>query len=238
MRCDGLDVSGITLQQDDFRLTADLRIPKGARVGVIGPSGGGKSTLLSAIAGFLAPQQGRILWQGEDITALDPAQRPGAIIFQDNNLFPHLSAFDNMALGVKPSLRLSAAERARVEQALARVGLEGLGQRKPAQLSGGQQGRVALARVLCQAKPLILLDEPFAALGPALRAEMLGLVAELCAETGATLLMVTHHISDARAICDQVVLVADGAATGPFATGPLLDNPPSALRAYIGDVRT
>jgi thiamine transport system ATP-binding protein len=121
-----------------------------------------------------------------------------------------------------------------VQDALARVGLEGLDTRRPAELSGGQQSRVALARTLIRARPLLLLDEPFAALGPALKAEMLALVARIAEETGATLLMVSHDVTDARAICDQTVLVAEGVAHAPRATGPLLDDPPPGLRAYLG----
>lgn len=229
-----LHLDGVRLQQDDFTLNADFRVRTGARVAVIGPSGAGKSTLLSALAGFLPVATGRILWDGHDIVAHAPAARPYSIVFQDNNLFPHLSAFDNVALGLKPSLRLSGSERAQVQDALARVGLVDLGARKPAQLSGGQQSRVALARVLLRARPLLLLDEPFAALGPALRADMLALVAQVCADMGSTLLMVTHDMADARAICDQVLLVADGDVTGPHEVQGLLANPPAALRAYIG----
>jgi thiamine transport system ATP-binding protein len=227
-----LDDVGIT--QEGFALHAAFSLQAGARVAVIGPSGAGKSTLLSAIAGFVPVTSGRIIWGAEDITRLPPAARPLSILFQDNNLFPHLSAAENVALGLKPSLRQSAPERAQVADALARVGLAGYEGRRPAQLSGGQQSRVALARVLLRKKPLLLLDEPFAALGPALKAEMLALLAEICTETGATLLMVTHDIADARAIAPQVVLVAEGRAEGPFATGALLENPPPALRAYLG----
>lgn len=229
-----LQIEELTLQQDDFRLTADLRIDAGARVAVIGPSGAGKSTLLAALAGFLTVTTGRILWNGHDIVPVPPAARPCSIVFQDNNLFPHLSAFDNVALGLKPSLRLSASERIQVQGSLARVGLTELGARQPAQLSGGQQSRVALARVLLRGRPLLLLDEPFAALGPALRSEMLALVAQVCADAATTLLMVTHDMGDARAICDQVVLVADGTVTGPYQTETLLANPPDALSTYIG----
>ncbi len=229
-----LHLEGVHLRQDDFALAVDLRIDVGARVAVIGPSGAGKSTLLAALAGFLPVAEGRILWDGRDISPLPPAARPCSIVFQDNNLFPHLSAFENVALGLKPSLRLSAQERAQVQDALARVGLGEFGTRTPAQLSGGQQSRVALARVLLRARPLLLLDEPFAALGPALRTEMLALVAQVCAEMGTTLLMVTHDMADARAICDQVVLVVDGSATGPHQTDALLSNPPEVLRKYIG----
>ncbi len=163
-----------------------------------------------------------------------PAERPISILFQDNNLFPHLTAADNVALGLRPDLKLDAAGRARVEAALERVGLAGLGHRKPGQLSGGQAARVALARALLRSKPLMLLDEPFGALGPALRAEMLALVAELADETGATLLIVSHEPDDARAIASHVILVADGRALPPVATDEIFAHPPAALAAYLG----
>ncbi len=229
-----LQLDQVQILQGGFTLQADLQVPPGSRVAVIGPSGAGKSTLLGAVAGFVPVPCGSILWQGQTITTHSPAARPLSILFQDNNLFPHLSALDNVALGIRPALRLTAPERARVHDALARVGLEGLDTRRPAALSGGQQSRVALARLLLQRKPLVLLDEPFSALGPGLKAEMLALVAEICAETGAMLLMVTHDIADARAIADQTILVADGHARGPFATEDLLENPPETLRAYLG----
>jgi thiamine transport system ATP-binding protein len=157
------------------------------------------------------------------------------MLFQDNNLFPHLTVAQNVGLGIRPDLRLEEKDRLRVAQALTRVGLEGFETRKPAALSGGQQGRVALARVLVQRRPLILLDEPFAALGPALKAEMLDLVANLAAEIGATVLIVSHDPADARRIASQVILVADGMAYPPQPTAALLDNPPPALSAYLGE---
>lgn len=230
-----LRFDGVTLTQGAFQLTADITVDPGARVAVMGPSGAGKSTLLNALAGFLPVQAGRITWAGQDMSALGPAERPLSILFQDNNLFPHLSVFDNIALGLKPSLRLSVAERRGVAEALQAVGLQGMDRRLPAQLSGGQQSRVALARVLLRARPLLLLDEPFAALGPALKAEMLALVLRITGQTGATLLMVTHDPADAAAIADQVVVVADGSAYPPAPTAATLANPPAALRSYLGD---
>jgi thiamine transport system ATP-binding protein len=229
-----LKLEGLDLRQGDFRLTADWQVPQGARVALIGPSGAGKSSLLSAIAGFFPPVAGRIRWDGRDIGALPPGERPLTILFQDQNLFPHLTLAQNAGLGLRPDLRLDAPQKAQVAQALARVGLEGLADRKPAQLSGGQQGRVALARVLLRARPLLLLDEPFAALGPALKAEMLALVAEVAADTGATVLMVTHDPADARAFADQTVLVAEGVAAAPVPTAALFADPPPALQAYLG----
>lgn len=229
-----LSLEGVTVDNGGFHLRADLAVPKGARVAVIGPSGAGKSTLVEAVAGFLPVIEGRVLWRGRDITHDGPGARPVAMLFQDGNLFPHLTVAENVGLGLRPDLRLDAAQRKTVARALARVGLEGLGARRPAQLSGGQQSRAALARVLVQGRPLLLLDEPFAALGPALKSEMLDLVAELAGETGATLLMVSHDPGDARRIASDVILVAEGQAHPPEPTGPLLDDPPEALRAYLG----
>ena len=229
-----LRLEGLEIAQGSFRLSADLEVPRGAAVAVMGPSGGGKSTLLAAIAGFLAPVAGRVLWDGRDLGPLGPGARPVGVLFQDNNLFPHLTALQNVALALRPTLRPGSQERARAEVALARVGLEGLEARRPAQLSGGQQGRAALARLLLQERPLVLMDEPFAALGPALKAEMLELTREVLGEKGATLLMVTHDPEDARVLSEWVIVVAEGRAAPPAPTAALLADPPPALRAYLG----
>ena len=229
-----LELDGIEITQGSFRLAADLRVPQGARVAVMGPSGAGKSTLLGAIAGFVPLARGEIRWQGARIDGLDPARRPLSLLFQDHNLLPHLSVFDNVALGVSPGLRLNPGQRAGVMQALRDTGLDGLEARRPGQLSGGQIGRAGLARVLLRARPLLLLDEPFAALGPALKAQMLDLVGRIVAQTGATLLMITHDPADARRLCDLTLVVADGIAASPAPTAALLADPPRALAAYLG----
>lgn len=229
-----LRLEGLEVIQDGFRLTADWRVPEGARVAVMGASGAGKSTLLGALAGFVA-HQGQIWWSGAQIDRLAPAARPLTILFQDHNLFPGLSARDNVALGIDPGL--GRAARARAAQALAEVGLDGLGDRRPAQMSGGQGARVALARALLRDRPVLLLDEPFAGLGPGLRAEMLGLVAKLCDRRGTTLLMVTHDPADAQRLCDLTVVVEDGRAAPPQPTDALLRAPPPGLAAYLGQAR-
>ncbi|MEX5727796.1 thiamine transport system ATP-binding protein [Rhodovulum iodosum] len=229
-----LRLEGLMLQQGRFRLIADFGVEEGHIVALLGPSGAGKSTLLDAIAGFLPPARGRVLWRGQDLGPLAPGARPVSMLFQDNNLFPHLSVEQNVGLGLRPDLRLGADDRAAVAAALDRVGLAGFETRKPAALSGGQRSRVALARMLLRGRPLVLLDEPFAALGPALKREMLTLVAELAGETRATVLMVTHDPADARAVADQAVLVADGRAEAPRPTEAIFADPPPALRAYLG----
>ena len=229
-----LTLDHLTLRQGGFRLTANLALATGSRTAVMGPSGGGKSTLLSAIAGFLAPETGRILWNGRDITGLPPGDRPVAILFQDNNLFPHLTVAQNAGLALAPRLRMTPAENARIDAALAAVGLAGLGQRKPAQLSGGQQGRAALARLLLSDRPLVLMDEPFASLGPGLRAEMLDLAKATLGAAGHTLVLVTHDPADALRLEGDLVLVAGGEVSAPEAAARLLASPMGALRDYLG----
>lgn len=218
-----------------FRLSADFTLEERRFAAVIGPSGGGKTTLLEGIAGFLPLERGEIWWRDLPLSGKPPGERPVAMLFQDGNLFPHLTAAQNVGLGLNPGLRLSDEQAARVEAALARVGLAGMGERKPGALSGGQRARVGLARLLVQDRALFLLDEPFAALGPAMKTEMLQLVAELARESGATVLMVSHDPNDAQAVADEVILVADGVAQAPVPTAALFDAPPPALRAYLGD---
>ncbi len=229
-----LEIEDIVIAHDDWRLTASLAISEGSSNAIIGPSGAGKSTLLDLIAGFVTPASGRVLWQGRDLAGVPPAERPVTLLFQEHNLFAHLTAEQNVGLGLRPDLRLDRSERARVAEALAATGLAGKERRRPAELSGGERSRVALARALLRNRPLLLLDEPFSALGPALRAEMLDLVARIRAEQGATLLMVSHAPEDARRISDQVILVDEGRVFAPRETEALFRDPPPALRAYLG----
>ena len=223
----------VALAHGTFRLSADFAVPGGVTA-VIGPSGSGKSTLLAAIAGFLEPVTGRISWDGEVLTGRPPGQRPVSMLFQDNSLFPHLTIAQNVGLGVRPDLKLSDAQWQTVEKALSQVDLAGLGSRKPGALSGGQQSRGALARVLVSDRPLVLLDEPFAALGPALKTEMLKLVQDILVAAGKSVMIVTHDPSDAQSVADQVVLVVAGQAMAPIPTRDIFENPPEALRAYLG----
>lgn len=229
-----LELDHLELVQGAFRLTAHWSAGAGERIAVMGPSGSGKSTLLSAIAGFLPPKSGTVRWQGRDLAGLPPGERPVTILFQDQNLFPHLTVAQNLGLGLRPDLRLSPEDRARLEQALERVGLAGLGARRPAQLSGGQASRAALARALLRARPVLLLDEPFAALGPALRQEMLGLVDQVARETGALVLLVTHDPGDALALGGGTAFIAEGVVQVPVPTTTLMADPPPALREYLG----
>jgi thiamine transport system ATP-binding protein len=228
LRCDN-----VSIQQGTFRLAADWQVAAGGRVAIIGPSGAGKSTLLLGISGFLPLQQGRIMWNDQDLAGLLPGDRPVSMLFQEQNLFPHLDLMQNLGLGLS-SRRPSATDRNRVAQALERVGLGGLGARRPGELSGGQQSRAALARALLRARPMLLLDEPFSALGPAMKTDMLALVDDIATETGALVLMVTHDPDDARRFARDVILVANRVAQPPVPTAELFANPPEELRSYLG----
>ena len=224
----------VDIRVGDFALRADFELSKGRKAAIIGPSGSGKSTLLGALGGFVDIAKGRVIYDSDDITHAAPGARPIAMLFQDNNLFPHLTLRQNVALGLQSNLRLGPEEEKRVAAAIDRVGLAGMETRRPSALSGGQQSRAALARVLVQDKPLVVLDEPFAALGPALRHEMLDLVSALVAEIDATLLMVTHAPEDVTRIADDVIYVDDGRANAPEPAAALMANPPPALKAYLG----
>ena len=229
-----LKLDNVQIVQGAFSLEADFSVQTARKVAVIGPSGAGKSTILGALGGFIPLAAGRVYWNGQEITDTKPGKRPISMLFQDNNLFPHLSVSQNVSLGVRGNLRLSAEDTSRVAAAIKRVGLETMNERRPGALSGGQQSRAALARVLVQDRSLILLDEPFAALGPALRNEMLDLVCDLATETNATLMMVTHAPEDVARIADDVIFVEGGRAQAPAPAADLMANPPPALRAYLG----
>ncbi|KKJ77333.1 thiamine ABC transporter ATP-binding protein [Kiloniella litopenaei] len=183
----------------------DLSVAPNELVAILGPSGVGKSTLLSLIAGFENPVSGSIKFNGKELNRLSPSERPITSLFQEHNLFAHLSAEENIGLGIHPGLRLTSQDKEQITQALDDVGLKGLGKRHPAELSGGQRQRVALARCLVRRRPILLLDEPFSALDQDLRKEMLRLVKNLHHNHGLLTLMVTHLKEDADAIADRVV---------------------------------
>ncbi len=230
-----IDVEAATFAYEDMAMSFDLHVAAGACYAVIGPSGAGKTTLLSLIAGFDRPLSGHVSIGGRDVTNLAPAARPVTTLFQEHNLFAHLSAAENVGLGIHPGLRLDAADRERVAAALAGVGLAGMERRLPRQLSGGERQRVALARSLVRNRPVLLLDEPFAALGPALRYEMLDLVAELRAAAGLTVVLVSHQPEDARRIASRAAFLHDGRVLAEGPIPALLDSPPvPELAAYLG----
>ncbi|MBY8074323.1 thiamine ABC transporter ATP-binding protein [Vibrio fluvialis] len=209
-----LVLDNVRYEYQDEWFVFDLSVAQGSIVALMGPSGAGKSTLLSLVAGFIEPHSGdiRVQSSGEAVSVVGkaPYLRPFSMLFQEHNLFAHLRVRDNIGLGLHPGLKLSAAQREQVVRAANMVGVGDFLDRLPEQLSGGQRQRVALARCFVQPHPVWLLDEPFSALDPLLREEMLTLVQTLAAERNITVLMVTHHISDARAIATHFAFMAQG----------------------------
>ncbi len=230
-----IDLSAVTFRYEDMPMSFTLHVDSGTCFAMIGPSGAGKTTLLSLIAGFERPLSGQVRIAGRDVTELAPAARPVTMLFQEHNLFAHLTAAENVGLGIHSGLRLGAADRERVRDALARVGLAGMERRLPRQLSGGERQRVAIARSLVRNRPVLLLDEPFAALGPALRYEMLDLVDRLRTAAGLTVLLVSHQPEDARRIATRAAFVNAGKIVAEGPLPDLLDDPPAReLAAYLG----
>nr|WP_321382091.1 thiamine ABC transporter ATP-binding protein [uncultured Vibrio sp.] len=227
-----LDNVQYTYQSELFRF--DLIIERGQIVSLMGPSGAGKSTLLALVAGFINPDQGDIRVDGASIVGKEPYLRPFSMLFQEHNLFAHLSVRDNISLGLHPGLKLTEDQKHQVEQAAQQVGVAEYLDRLPEHLSGGQRQRVALARCFVQPHPVWLLDEPFSALDPVLREEMLSLVKRLAAERGITVLMVTHHLNDAKAIASHFAFVAGGKIEASGEISELkLTHSSEALQAFV-----
>lgn len=189
---------------DDF----ELEVPTGSLVSLLGPSGCGKTTALRLIAGFERPDKGSIEIGGrvvvDDAASVPAERRRVGMVFQDHALFPHMTVTANVAYG------LSRAEYARVAQVLNLVGLHGLGERMPHELSGGEQQRVALARALAPQPDVVLLDEPFSSLDATLRERMRRDVRRILTEAGATVVFVTHDQHEALAFADIIAVMRQG----------------------------
>ena len=188
----------------------DLHIKMGERVAVVGASGAGKSTLLNLIAGFEYADSGEIWLNGKNHSKNPPHLRPVSMLFQENNLFMHLTVQQNIALGLQPNLKLNPQQNEQVKQVADAVGLGEFLTRLPTQLSGGQKQRVALARCLLRDQPILLLDEPFSALEPSLRQEMLQLLQQLCVQKNLTVLLVTHQPDELQGYVDRILTVENG----------------------------
>lgn len=188
----------------------------------------GKSTLLNLIAGFLAPASGTMMIGGEDHTTTPPSRRPVSMLFQENNLFSHLSVQQNIALGLNPGLKLNAQQREKMHHIAQQMGLDTLLERLPRRAFRRATPACSAGALLVREQPVLLLDEPFSALDPALRQEMLTLVADVCREKQLTLLMVSHSVEDAARIAPRSIVVADGRIAWQGKTEALLSGHASA----------
>lgn len=225
-----LTLTDVTWLYQHLPMRFTLSVRQGELIAVLGPSGAGKSTLLNLVAGFLQLANGQITIEGRDHTHTPPAARPVSMLFQENNLFTHLTVRQNIGLGMHPGLRLNAGQQQKLSDIAAQMGLGDLLERLPGELSGGQRQRVALARCLVREQPILLLDEPFSALDPALRQEMLLLVKEVCERQNLTMLMVSHSVEDALKIAHRSVVIADGRIAWDGDTEQLVSGKASASR--------
>ena len=222
-----------SFEENYLAISANLSLESNKIYAIIGPSGAGKSTFLNLISGFSEISSGSILWNEQEISDLPPSKRNISILFQDNNLFPHLSVWRNLALAVSHWPKISNDDEAKLHSVISEVGIRGLENRKPSQLSGGQQSRVALARVLLQKNKILLLDEPFAALGPSLKDQMLELIEKIARNRGLLVLMVTHDPADANKIASQTIVVKNNKVHPPLDTNKALDPINGPLADYL-----
>jgi len=211
-RSAGLSVQGITRIFDGTPAVNDVSfdVQPGELVALVGASGSGKTTSLRIVAGYESPDRGRVMFDGVDITMLPPERRGFGMVFQHYALFPHMSVAENVAFGLEAR---GVAKRERLDralQALRTVGLEGKGQRRIQQLSGGEQQRVALARAVVIEPKVLLLDEPLSNLDPTLRESTRDELRDMLHRVGAPALFVTHDQEDAFAVADRIVLLSKG----------------------------
>jgi spermidine/putrescine transport system ATP-binding protein len=214
-----------------------LSIRDGEFFSLLGPSGCGKTTTLRMIAGFVEPDEGRILLHGREVTADPPNRRPVNMVFQQYALFPHMSVYDNVAFGLSVRKVPRSEHRPRIEELLHVVSLEGYEQRKPRQLSGGQQQRVALARALVNRPAALLLDEPLGALDVKLRRQMQLELKRIQHELGTTFVYVTHDQEEALAMSDRIAVMDAGRVEQVGTPREVYDRPATPFVAdFIGSL--
>jgi sulfate transport system ATP-binding protein len=234
-----IEISHVGKRFGDFVALDDVsvRIPAGSLTALLGPSGGGKSTLLRIIAGLEQADEGRVEIEGVDATALPPQKRDVGFVFQHYAAFKHLSVFRNVAFGLEIRKRPRDEIRARVTELLELVHLDQFGDRLPAQLSGGQRQRMALARALAVEPKVLLLDEPFGALDAKVRKELRDWLRRLHDEVHVTTVFVTHDQEEALEVADEIVVINEGRVEQIGTPDELYDRPESDfVMSFLGPV--
>ena len=234
-----IDVRNVSKSFNGFQALEDvsLSVPDGSLTALLGPSGGGKSTLLRVIAGLEAPDRGEVLFSGESVTRVPAQERGVGFVFQHYAAFKHMTVRDNIAFGLKIRKRPKAEVRARVDELLALVHLGGWADRYPAQLSGGQRQRMALARALAVQPRVLLLDEPFGALDATVRKELRDWLRRLHDEVHVTTIFVTHDQEEALEVAQQVAVINDGRIEQTDTPDALYERPANPfVMGFVGPV--
>jgi len=233
-----IEVRNVSKRFGSFQALDDvsLDVESGSLTALLGPSGSGKSTLLRIVAGLEMPDTGEVRLAGEDATVLTPQKRGVGFVFQHYAAFKHMTVRDNIAFGLKIRKQAKDEIRARVDELLELVQLQGFGHRYPAQLSGGQRQRMALARALAPRPKVLLLDEPFGALDARVRAELRVWLRRLHAETHTTTVFVTHDQEEAMEVADSVVVMNAGRIEQVAGPRELYDSPANEfVMTFVGD---
>jgi sulfate transport system ATP-binding protein len=234
-----IEVHNISKRFDDFEALEDvsLRVADGALTALLGPSGSGKSTLLRIIAGLETPDAGRVVIGDEEVTSTPPRQRGVGFVFQHYAPFKHMTVRENVGFGLSVRRRPKAEIGARVDELLGLVRLDGLAERYPAQLSGGQLQRMALARALAPAPRVLLLDEPFGALDARVRGELREWLRRLHDEIHVTTIFVTHDQEEAMDVAEQIVVVNRGRIEQVGTARELYEHPRNEfVMSFVGPV--
>ena len=214
----------------------NLEIQRNEFITLLGPSGCGKSTTLRIIGGFVKPDEGRVLFEGKDITNLTPDKRNVNTVFQKYSLFPHMTVAENIAFGLKLKKKSQQYIKDKIAYALKLVNMEGYGNQSPTVLSGGQQQRVAIARAIVNEPKILLLDEPLGALDLKLRHEMQRELIKIKQEVGITFVYVTHDQEEALTMSDRIIVMNQGIIQQMGTSKSIYDEPQNAFVAdFIGD---
>jgi sulfate/thiosulfate transport system ATP-binding protein len=234
-----IEVHGVGKRYGDVEALHDVTVsvPDGSLTALLGPSGGGKTTLLRVIAGLEEPDAGSVWMDGRDVTHVPVRRRGIGFVFQHYAAFKHMSVADNVGFGLSVRRQPKAEVRARVNELLELVGLSHLAARRPGQLSGGQRQRMALARALAVEPRVLLLDEPFGALDARVREELRGWLRRLHDEVQVTTLFVTHDQGEAMEIAEQIVVVNHGRIEQSAPPAELYDHPANEfVMSFVGPV--
>jgi sulfate/thiosulfate transport system ATP-binding protein len=235
----GIEARNVTKRYGEFTALDDVTVtvPDGSLTALLGPSGGGKSTLLRVIAGLEEPDSGTVIIGDEEVTEYSPQRREVGFVFQHYAAFKHMSVADNVGFGLAVKKRPKAEIKDKVSELLHLVGLEHLGKRYPSQLSGGQRQRMALARALAVEPQVLLLDEPFGALDARVREELRAWLRRLHDEVHVTTIFVTHDQEEALEISEQIVVINEGKVEQSAAPQDVYDKPANDfVMSFVGPV--